>query len=78
MSLHIRQPELTSEDTHLIVTASRIEGIPAPAVVIANRWGEVYYVKSANSAAELPGPNELMEWVQYVRNECPECQGKTQ
>lgn len=77
MSLSTRQPELASGDTRLIVTASRIEGIPAPAVVIADRWGEVYYVKSANSAAELPGPNELMEWVQYVRNECPECQGET-
>jgi hypothetical protein len=38
--------------------------------------GEVYYVKSASRASELPGPDELMEWVQYVRNECPECQGE--
>lgn len=76
-SLSIRQPELTSEDTRLIITSSRIDGIPAPGVVVADRWGEVYYVASATRAFELPEPDELMEWVRYVRNECPECQGET-
>ena len=76
-SLRIRQPELTSEDTRLIVTSSRIDGIPAPGVVVADRWGEVYYVASATRASGLPGPDELMEWIRYVRNECPECQGET-
>ena len=77
MLLRIRQPELTPEDTRLIVISSRIDGIPAPGVVVADRWGEVYYVASASRASELPGPDELMEWVRYVRNECPECQGET-
>lgn len=77
ISLSIRQPELTSEDTRLIITSSRIDGIPAPGVVVADRWGEVYYVASATRASGLPGPDELLEWVRYVRNECPECQGET-
>ena len=77
VSLSTSQPELASQDTRLIVTTSHIDGIPAPAVVVADRWGEVYYVTSANHASELPGPDELMEWVRYVRNECPECQGET-
>ena len=75
-SLRITQPELTSEDTRLIVTSSRIDGIPAPGVVVADRWGEVYYVASATRASGLPGPDELIEWIRYVRNECPECQGE--
>ena len=76
-SLSTSQREFASQDTCLIVTASQIEGIPAPAVVVADRWGEVYHVTSANRASELPGPDEVMEWVRYVRNECPECQGET-
>ena len=77
MSLFALEPEMASEDARVIVTATRIEGIPSPGVVVADRWGEVYYVQAANRAAELPGSGELMEWIKYVRNECPECQGET-
>ena len=77
MSLVALEPEMASQDARVIVTATRIEGIPSPGVVVADRWGEVYYVQAANRAAELPGSDELMEWVRYVRNECPECQGET-
>jgi hypothetical protein len=75
-SLSVLTASLDSLDAALIVTTTRIAGIPTPGVVVADRWGEVYYVKSASRASELPGPDELMEWVQYVRNECPECQGE--
>jgi hypothetical protein len=71
------EPELAVNDAALIVTTTGIEGIPSPGVVVADRWGEVYYVQDANRASGLPTPNELIEWLQYVRNECPECQGET-
>ena len=77
MSLVALEPDMAYQDARVIVTATRIEGIPSPGVVVADRWGEVYYVQAANRAAELPGSDELMEWVRYVRNECPECQGET-
>ena len=69
-------PTLAAQDTALIVTATPIPGIPSPGVVVADRWGEVYFVQDAARASELPAAGDLMEWVQYVRNECPECQGE--
>jgi hypothetical protein len=75
-SLSMLAAALAAQDTVLIVTTTPIAGIPSPGVVVADRWGEVYYVKSASRASDLPEPAALMEWVQHVRNECPECQGE--
>lgn len=70
-------PSLASHDTAVIVTTSHIADVPSPGVLVADRWGEIYYIKGTSRAADLPGPDELVEWVQYVQNECPECQGET-
>ena len=64
------------ENTTLVVTSDTIPGIPSPGVVVADRWGEIYYVKGAGRTADLPTPHELTEWLRYVENECPECQGE--
>ena len=76
-SLSLVAPSLAAHDATLIVTTTPIDGVPSPGVVVADRWGEVYYVEGADRASELPAPDELMEWLRYVRNECPECQGET-
>jgi hypothetical protein len=76
-TLTVLEPDLTPHDAALIVTTTRIEGVPSPGVVVADRWGEVYYVQGAERASGLPTPDELMEWLRFVRNECPECQGET-
>jgi hypothetical protein len=76
-SLSALEAEAASYEARLIVTTTRIEGIPSPGVVIADRWGDVYHVKDASRSADLPEPRDLLEWLQYVRNECPECQGET-
>jgi hypothetical protein len=76
-SLSVLEPNLAAHDTALIVTMTRIEGIPAPGIVVSDRWGEIYYVQAADRASGLLAPDELMEWLRYVRNECPECQGET-
>jgi hypothetical protein len=44
--------------------------------VVADRWGEIYYLQGADRTGDLPTPHELAEWLRYVRNECPECQGE--
>ena len=76
-SLSVLEPELATYDAVLLVTTTRVEGVPSPGVVVADRWGEVYYVQKADRAADLPAPDELIDWVRFVRNECPECQGET-
>lgn len=76
-TLGVLEPDLAAYDAALIITTTRIEGVPSPGVVVADRWGEVYYVQEADRAAALPPPAELVEWLRFVRNECPECQGET-
>ena len=69
-------PTLAGNDTAFGVTWNTIPGIPSAGLVVADRWGEVYYVKGAGRAADLPTPGDLAEWLRYVQNECPECEGE--
>lgn len=76
-SLSVIESDLDAYDAALVVTTTPIEGIPSPGVTVADRWGEVYYVHDAERASSLPTPAELIDWLRFVRNECPECQGET-
>ena len=76
-SLAAQAAVLRAQDTAFIVTTDMVPGIPRPGVVVADRWGEIYHVAEASDAAALPGTDDLLEWLQYVRSECPECQGET-
>jgi hypothetical protein len=64
------------KDVALVVTRDAIAGIHGPAVVVADRWGEVVYAAAAESVRELPRVEELVEWVEHVRSKCPECEGE--
>ena len=77
MSLSVLEPDLAAHDAVLLVTTTPVDGAPSPGVVVADRWGEVYYVQEADCAAGLTAPHELIDWLRFVRNECPECQGET-
>src|SRR5687767_102180 len=48
-------PSLMSHDTALIVTTNQIAAVQFPGVLVADRWGEIYYIKGASRAADLPG-----------------------
>jgi hypothetical protein len=63
-------------DTTFVSTSNRIPGLPFPGAVVADRWGEIYYVKTTSQAAGLPTVEDLAEWLRYVRQQCPECQGE--
>lgn len=63
-------------DAALVVTADAVPSVPPPAVVVADRWGEVYFAAGGPTARELPAPAEIIEWVTFVAHECPECQGE--
>ena len=76
-SLSVLEPALAAYDAALLITTTRIEGVASPGVVVADRWGEVYYAQGADRASDLPAPDELVDWLRFVRNECPECQGET-
>jgi hypothetical protein len=64
------------DDTAWLVTPERIPGLPSPGAIVADRWGEVMHVAQASNVAELPVPDELVEWADYVQHRCPECEGE--
>jgi len=69
-------PALTALQTECVITRDVIAGTPCPGVVIADRWGEIVHVTGGSHVAVLPGPDELLEWIDYVQRQCPECQGE--
>lgn len=75
-ALMARVRVLDQDDTEWIVTRDRVAGIPSPGVVVADRWGEIVHAAYPSRAADLPMPDELFEWVQYLQHRCPECEGE--
>ena len=66
------------DDRHVagVITRDQIAGIAAPAVVVADKWGEVAFAVQTSDVAKLPSPEELTEWLSYVMTQCPECEGE--
>jgi hypothetical protein len=68
--------QLGAMETSSIVTRGEVAGVPAPGVLIADRWGEIAFVAAAQDFGSLPAGHDLVDWVDYVRRQCPECQGE--
>ncbi|MGH7457545.1 MAG: hypothetical protein ACREKN_00485 [Longimicrobiaceae bacterium] len=43
------------------------------ALVVVDRYGEVYEVVGAEGCNRLPSPAEIEEWFKYLATQCPEC-----
>jgi len=63
-------------DARIVLTTDAIPGLPHPGAVVADRWGEIVSVAQATSESDLPDPAELVEWLQFVVSQCPECEGE--
>ena len=59
-----------------VATRDSIPGIHPPAVMVADRWGEVMYAAAGQRIADLPPANAVIEWLDYVQQRCPECEGE--
>ncbi|HWP99004.1 MAG TPA: hypothetical protein VNK92_00915 [Vicinamibacterales bacterium] len=70
-----RAADFAAADTALVCTADPIAGLPSPGVIVADRWGEIVHVAAAPAGRldELPQVDELLDWVRFVRMQCPEC-----
>ena len=66
----------TGDDTAWVMTRDPVPGVAAPGVVVADRWGEIVHIASGATASDLPPAHELVEWVEYMRHRCPECEGE--
>ena len=71
-----RRSEFTAKDAEFVVTGDRLPGIPSPAIVVADRWGEIVHVANTSRVEDLTSPEELLDWVDYLDRRCPECEGE--
>ena len=70
-----QQPSgLDATDTQWVVTRERVPGLVSPAALVADKWGEIVHVVHAPN--DLPALEDLAEWVEHVRQRCPECEGE--
>ncbi|MGE3707577.1 MAG: hypothetical protein AB7I13_20070 [Vicinamibacterales bacterium] len=58
------------DHTTLVVTEEPVAGEAGPLALVADRYGEVYFVARAETAAALPPPGELGDWLAYLRMRC--------
>jgi hypothetical protein len=71
-----RLEDLTDLETKCVITCESVLDLPPAAVIIADRWGEIYFIRAGVSVADLPSVTEMMEWLRSIQHECPECQGE--
>jgi hypothetical protein len=41
-------------------------------LLVADRYGQIFYVLQTDAKHELPSPRELTEWLKYLGTLCPE------
>lgn len=54
--------------------ATRVLGGGNPAgLVAADRYGIVYFVETAHTLEGLPPPATILDWLEFIEIQCPEC-----
>jgi len=75
--LTAQMSELTGDDSACVITRDSVSGVQSPSIVVADRWGEIHHVADGHAVADLPGPDDIIEWLRYVQHQCPECEGES-
>jgi hypothetical protein len=71
--LQCRRSDFDAADTSLVISTDTVDGLPAPGVLVADRWGEIVELFMPARSAPMPSADELLEWIAFVRMQCPEC-----
>ena len=71
-----RSADFQANESTCVITRDHVPGVPAPGVIVADRWGEIVHVAAAPHVSALPAPEELLAWLDYVVRRCPECEGE--
>lgn len=58
---------------HLRMGATDAAGRPAPAVIVTDRFREIFSAYLPGRASALPGANEVLDWLVFINIQCPEC-----
>jgi peroxiredoxin len=75
--LATRGVEFSDGNADCVITQDHLQAIPSPAVLVADRWGEVIYMSAKSDLRDLPQVEEVLEWLRYVQSRCPECEGES-
>jgi hypothetical protein len=67
--------ETTTDALHVLVDAEATFASGGAMVVIADQWGEVYFVATSGAGHDLPSREEVVAWVRFLAIQCPECEG---
>ena len=51
-------------------------GLAAPAVVIADQWGEIHEAAEAGEDHRFLPIESVVEWIRHLATSCPECEGE--
>src|SRR5690348_6736490 len=54
--------------------AAAHDGVPAPAIYITDRYGEVFAAFRTAIGQRLPTFDEILSWLSFVNSQCPECE----
>src|SRR5512135_2356598 len=44
-----------------------------PSLIIADRWGEIWAAWLAGTSHQLPGEQDILQWLSFIEAQCPEC-----
>jgi hypothetical protein len=68
-------PETTIPRARAAADAWAALGIPEgeSALIIADRWGDVYSAQHSRSFGDLPSTDQIEEWIRFLAMQCPEC-----
>lgn len=75
-ALQARDQVFREHEAEVVITRDPVAGLPAPAVLIADRWGEIAAVQTSGEAASLLSVDEILEWLHFIARACPECEAE--
>jgi hypothetical protein len=75
-ALTARAPAFDEQESTCVLTQEPIRGLPAPGLLVADRWGEIVHIVTAQTVAGLPSLDQLLQWLEAIEYRCPECEGE--
>jgi hypothetical protein len=72
-ALHLQHDAFDARNTTVAVTRERIAGLAPPALIVADRWGEIIHRSDAPARLDVA---DLLAWADHVQQRCPECEGE--
>lgn len=71
-----RRSAFDEQASTCVITRESIDGLPAPGVLVADRWGEIVHVVTSQHVTGLPLADQLLQWLEAIEYRCPECEGE--